>query len=409
MDVTYKGPDGRLYRVSEQPHAKGGYYIEYRDPVTSAVYKPLPGCVRGTNRAEVVGWLDELVKGRGLVAAEDKPAAIAVPPAAEIAAPGFDFGADESTNTALLQCAQAFVAGRLAQVMAAKRAHELTANNKNGAFGKWCEAVGISRDTGNNLVNIADNFGNIELDGRPLVEITPISLLAIGSKPSAPQELKRGIESGDITTTKQYRELEAQLKAAREGQRSAETRAVVYEQKAAALEDAVKAAEDLKQKLYRRNEELAEKEQMLNVTMDQQGMYIAKMQEQESMLAELQDKLDDANVQLRAGPVTAEMVDPDEVERRARELAEQDGAKWEELCQNQQATIMRLQKGSDIIARVSAVNDTVEAILDQLYAAINDAPYTTELCAAVLTLGDALGDYYADFSAFCGEEGCEDE
>ncbi len=463
MDVTYKGPDGRLYRVSERPDAKGLYYIEYRDPAASAVYKPLPGYDRSTNRAEVVEWLGmaaqrqkwtvvdgdpaakpaapEKPKGTGvwlygdhrvmrvgigndtdrsdcryyhvlvlnllaakpqwrklsgtgnydhkhlaeadaelwetlpedareltvaeaeqlftspatdwvdLVPDADKAwdkimagtgsAAIAVPPAADIAAPGFDFGADESTNTALLQCAQAFVAGRLAQVMAAKRAHELTANNKNGAFGKWCEAVGISRDTGNNLVNIADNFGNIELDGRPLVEITPISLLAIASKPSAPLELKQGVESGDITTTKQYRELEAQLKAAEQAKEAAEreTReALAWKQHAegqaedakAAIHEAQQSAqearretEDLKQKLYRRNEELAKKEQMLNVTMDQQGMYIAKMQEQDEMLADLQDRLDDANAQLRNPQLEATVVDKDEVERRARELAEQ--------------------------------------------------------------------------------------
>lgn len=317
-----------------------------------------------------------------------EPAAIAVPPAADIAAPGFDFGADEPTNTALLQCAQAFVAGRLAQVMAAKRAHELTANNKNGAFGKWCEAVGISRDTGNNLVNIADNFGNIELDGRPLVEITPISLLAIASKPSAPLELKQGVGSGDITTTKQYRELEAQLKATEAAKAEAERKvkgletsyrtahaneeynidlrkkateeaekakaqlkaaeqakeaaeretreALAWKQHAegqaedakVAIHEAQQSAqearretEDLKQKLYRRNEELAKKEQVLNVTMDQQGMYIAKMQEQEDMLADLQDRLDDTTAQLRSRPVPAEVVDQDEVERRARELA----------------------------------------------------------------------------------------
>jgi len=139
-------------------------------------------------------------------------------PAQDIAADapsalGFDFGADESTNAELLQCAQTFVIGKVAQVMAAKRAHDLTANNKNGAFGKWCAAVGISRDKGNQLVNIADNFGNIELEGKPIIEVTPISLLALGAKPSTPDVLTEGIGRGEITTIKQFKELEAQLKA----------------------------------------------------------------------------------------------------------------------------------------------------------------------------------------------------
>lgn len=139
-------------------------------------------------------------------------------PAQDIAADapsalGFDFGADESTNAELLQCAQTFVIGKVAQVMAAKRAHDLTANNKNGAFGKWCAAVGISRDKGNQLVNIADNFGNIELEGKPIIEVTPISLLALGAKPSTPDVLTEGIGRGEITTIKQFKELEAKLKA----------------------------------------------------------------------------------------------------------------------------------------------------------------------------------------------------
>lgn len=126
---------------------------------------------------------------------------------------GFDFGADESTNAELLQCAQTFVMGRVAQVMAAKKAHDITANHYQGSWGKWCQTVGISRDTGDNYVRVAENFGNIELNGKPIIEVTPISLLALGAKPSTPDVLTEGIGRGEITTIKQFRELEAQLKA----------------------------------------------------------------------------------------------------------------------------------------------------------------------------------------------------
>ena len=46
-----------------------------------------------------------------------------------------------------------------------------------------------------------------------------------------------------------------------------------------------------------------------------------KVQEQENMLADLQDRLDDTTAQLRSRPVPAEVVDQDEIERRAAELA----------------------------------------------------------------------------------------
>ena len=139
-------------------------------------------------------------------------------PAQDIAADapsalGFDFGADVATNAELLQCAQTFVMGRVAQVMAAKKAHDITANHYQGSWGKWCQAVGISRDTGDNYVRVAENFGNIELNGKPIIEVTPISLLALGAKPSTPDVLTEGIGRGEITTIKQFKELEAQLKA----------------------------------------------------------------------------------------------------------------------------------------------------------------------------------------------------
>ena len=73
------------------------------------------------------------------------PASLAAPPSGSLA---FDFGADAETNAALLADAQTFMAGSMARVMAAKRAHDRTANNYRGSWGKWCELVGISRDTG---------------------------------------------------------------------------------------------------------------------------------------------------------------------------------------------------------------------------------------------------------------------
>lgn len=125
----------------------------------------------------------------------------------------FDFGADAETNAALMQDAQIFMAGSMARVMAAKRAHDRTANNYRGSWGKWCDLVGISRDTGDNMVRVAENFGNMELDGKPLIEVAPFSLLAVAAKPSAPAELVQAVKNGDITTHKQYQDALAEIRA----------------------------------------------------------------------------------------------------------------------------------------------------------------------------------------------------
>lgn len=152
--------------------------------------------------------------------------------AKDINVPTFDFGADADTNAALMQDAQIFMAGSMARVMAAKRAHDRTANNYRGSWGKWCDLVGISRDTGDNLVRVAENFGNMELDGKPLIEAAPFSLLAVAAKPSAPAELVQAVKDGDITSHKQYQEAMAQLKAEQASRKAAESRARAAENRA---------------------------------------------------------------------------------------------------------------------------------------------------------------------------------
>lgn len=127
--------------------------------------------------------------------------------------PAFDFGADAETNAALLQDAQIFMAGSMARVMAAKRAHDKTANNYRGSWGKWCDLVGISRDTGDNMVRVAEQFGNIQIDGQNLIDIQPLKLLYAASKPSAPAELVQAVKDGDITSHKQYQDALAEIRA----------------------------------------------------------------------------------------------------------------------------------------------------------------------------------------------------
>ena len=79
--------------------------------------------------------------------------------------------------------------------------------------GKWCAAVGISRDTGDNMVRVAEQFGNIQLEGKSIFDVQPMKLLYAAAKPSTPEEVKQAVFTGDITTYKEYQEVMAQLKA----------------------------------------------------------------------------------------------------------------------------------------------------------------------------------------------------
>lgn len=171
------------------------------------------------------------------------------------AAPTFDFGADDQTNALLLQDAQTFITGNMARIMATKHAHDLTVNHYQGSWGKWCTAVGISRDTGDNMVRVAEQFGNIQLEGKSILDVQPLKLLYAAAKPSTPEVVKQAVFTGDITTYKEYQELMAQLKAEKDRADAAEKSAQNARKENAYFKELVKSAEAQTSKDAERREE----------------------------------------------------------------------------------------------------------------------------------------------------------
>ena len=74
------------------------------------------------------------------------------------------------------------------------------------------------------MVRVAEQFGNIEIEGKPILDVQPLKLLYAAAKPSTPQEVKEAVFSGDITTYKEYQDVMAQLKAEQERAAAAEAR-----------------------------------------------------------------------------------------------------------------------------------------------------------------------------------------
>ena len=262
---------------------------------------------------------------------ESAPAASAGGSSAPMpSAPGFDFGADEQTNALLLQDAQTFITGNMARIMAAKHAHDLTANHYKGSWGKWCAAVGISRDTGDRMVSVAAQCGNIQLEGKSILDVQPLKLLYAAAKPSTPTQVKQAVFSGDITSYKEYQELLAQIKAEKDRADAAETRE----------EEARKATHEY-------HEKYEEAAAMRATLLDQQGAYIADIDglkkqntklkqiyrdEYESRIAanlqrqkaegerdRAEERAKNAEDALKKQPITA-VVDKEEVTRQARKL-----------------------------------------------------------------------------------------
>lgn len=238
---------------------------------------------------------------------ESAPAASAGGSSAPIpSAPSFDFGADEQTNALLLQDAQTFITSNMARIMAAKHAHDLTANHYKGSWGKWCAAVGISRDTGDRMVSVAAQCGNIQLEGKSILDVQPLKLLYAAAKPSTPTQVKQAVFSGDITSYKEYQELLAQVR-----------------EKDAHLEAARADVEGLKQQVdaAEAREEEAWKLQSKAETRAYEAEKQLEGSRQVAEAAKLRgDKLKAENDALKKQPITA-VVDKEEVERQAREMA----------------------------------------------------------------------------------------
>ena len=249
-------------------------------------------------------------------------------------APTFDFGADDQTNALLLQDAQTFIVSTTARIMAAKHAHDLCANNKNGTWGKWCATVGISRDTGDRLVNIAAQCGNIQIEGKSILDVQPLKLLYAAAKPSTPEVVKQAVFTGDITTYKEYQELMAQLKAEKSRADAAEAHLEAANADINGLAERAQKAETERDKARADQLSTAKDCNRLGLKASQEkdraDKAEARAKDAENQLsgsrqvaeaAKLRaDKLQEENAALKKQP-NAAVVDEEEVDRRAGEKA----------------------------------------------------------------------------------------
>ena len=260
------------------------------------------------------------------------------------AAPTFDFGADDQTHALLLQDAQTFIVSTTARIMAAKHAHDLCANNKNGTWGKWCATVGISRDTGDRFVNIAAQCGNIQLEGKSILDVQPMKLLYAAAKPSTPEAVKQAVFSGDITTYKEYQDLMAQFKAEKERADAAEARE----------EEAWNLRESASQKY--------------NAALADVNNLAAANQRKNKELEAVKKDLRDAQDALKHQPITG-VVDKDEVKRQAEAMSRNAVQEARQQAAEAQARLRQYQEDAEgLLAPAQACDQQAQFIADSVRA-----------------------------------------
>lgn len=226
-------------------------------------------------------------------------------------------------------------------------------NNQHSedTFKSWCVSIGITKDTAYRLLQVSALLdGSSPRQQKILKELSPTLLYAV-AKPSAPAELVEQVKSGDITTNKQYQEALAQIKAEKERADAAETerdkllgaqnRAAwaeshiqdVEAQRDAALAD-VQGLTEQNAKLQQSYHDADESRIAANLQRQkaeaERDRAEARAKDAENQLAGSRqmakaaklrgDKLKAENDVLKKQPITT-VVDKEEVERQAREMA----------------------------------------------------------------------------------------
>lgn len=217
-------------------------------------------------------------------------------------------------------------------------------NRGDDSFRAWCCSIGITKSTAYNLLQVSALMDGSSPRQRAILEALPPTLLYAVAKPSAPAELVAQVKSGDITTHKQYQEALAQIKAEKERADAAEAerdKLLGAQNRAAWAESHIQDVEAQRdaaladvQGLTEQNAKLKERADSAEAREEEawkmQSKAEARAKNAEGQLsgsrqmaeaAKLRgDKLKAENDALKKQPITA-VVDKEEVERQAREMA----------------------------------------------------------------------------------------
>lgn len=249
-------------------------------------------------------------------------------------------------------------------------------NRGDDSFRAWCCSIGITKSTAYNLLQVSALMDGSSPRQRAILEALPPTLLYAVAKPSAPAELVEQVKSGDITTNKQYQEALAQIKAEKDRAAAAEAREEeAWNMVSKAQNEAQTAKNDLEVALVdlngltEQNAKLQQSyhdadESRIAANLQRQKAEVerdraeARAKDAENQLvgsrqvaeaARLRgDKLKAENDALKKQPITT-VVDKEEVERQAREMAA-------EMTADLQAQLEQASSGSEQDAHSSYDN-----------------------------------------------------
>ena len=169
-------------------------------------------------------------------------------------------------------------------------------------FGRWCESIGLNRKAAERLLQVSKLFDQSSPRQQKALEELGPTLLYAAAKPSAPAELVQAVKDGDITTNKQYQDLLARYNAERAAREKAEQ----------AREESRKIANTIANQRDEERRRASEAEKQRDGARD--ALQAAKLRG---------DKLKAENDALKAHPIEAQVVDEEEINRRAQARADE--------------------------------------------------------------------------------------
>lgn len=385
-----------------------------------------------------------------------EPASLEAPPSGSLA---FDYsGLDKKTAATLHAAERLIFEARRDYVTglanAVHIAHEALCggvvqnldNSKHGnrgddAFASWCASVGLKRSTAYNLLQVNALLSGATAEEQATLEAASPSLLYAAAKPSAPAELVQAVKDGDITTHKQFKELEAKLKAerearvkaqqdletverARDAEHEANSALLADEQRRRQAADEARIAAEKKVQQYlqqyreikdaaletvkqqREKTEAAERraqaaeaevksweadgQKMQEIVDDQQAV----IEEQKARIGELESGI----------TVEAAAVDQAEIERRANELSEP----LVKIINQQNEQIERMASGNTVSAQASVLEQYLETMKTSLLGNARRAELACYDVGALDSLAQALREFADEIDGLF-EEGEENE
>lgn len=224
-------------------------------------------------------------------------------------------------------------------------------NRGDDSFRAWCESISLSKSSAYNLLRVAERFGNIEVDGKSILDVQPATLLYEAAKPSAPADMVRKVTTCEITSSAEYRAVLKENQQLRTDRVNAMNQAELEKQRAEKAEaERDKARAD-----------------QLSTAKDCNRLGL-KVSQEKDRADRAEARAKDAEDALKHQPITG-VVDKDEVKRQAEALSRNAVQEARQQAAEAQARLRQYQEDAEgLLAPAQACAQQAQFIADSVRA-----------------------------------------